>query len=234
MSVDEELARVLPVVRALAAARDVREHRHAPRLRLRARAVEAGAAIVNDVSGFRDPAMVDVARGCDCRARGHAHAGRAASTMQDDRRRTTTWWTMCATTCATGQPRWRLRASRTTASASTPALASARRRRRHIELVRNFQEFARLGYPVMAALSRKSYIGWAYRIDEPSRTRPGVRLPRRSWPASWGRAWCARTTLPRRPRRLKDLRPYALHGPGLQRAARSRARRGARGQDRAC
>lgn len=58
VSVDEELARVLPVVRALAQ-RDVCvsiDTRHAEVARA---CLEAGAAIVNDVSGFRDPAMVD-------------------------------------------------------------------------------------------------------------------------------------------------------------------------------
>ena len=65
VSVDEELARVLPVVRALAQ-RDVCvsiDTRHAEVARA---CLEAGAAIVNDVSGFRDPAMVDAVRDSDC------------------------------------------------------------------------------------------------------------------------------------------------------------------------
>lgn len=33
--------------------------------------------------------------------------------------------------------------------------------------MRNFQEFTHLGYPLMVAVSRKSYIGYAYKIDEP-------------------------------------------------------------------
>lgn len=36
-----------------------------------------------------------------------------------------------------------------------------------IELMRNFQELVHLGYPTMVAVSRKSYIGYAYGIDEP-------------------------------------------------------------------
>ena len=65
VSVDEELARVLPVVRALAQ-RDVCvsiDTRHAEVARA---CLEAGAAIVNDVSGFRDPVMVDAVRDSDC------------------------------------------------------------------------------------------------------------------------------------------------------------------------
>ena len=63
--VDEELRPARsPVVRALAE-RGLCvsiDTRHAEVARA---AVEAGASIVNDVSGFRDPAMVDVARSCD-------------------------------------------------------------------------------------------------------------------------------------------------------------------------
>jgi hypothetical protein len=36
-----------------------------------------------------------------------------------------------------------------------------------MELVRNFHEFARLGYPVMCAVSRKSFLGNAYHIEDP-------------------------------------------------------------------
>ncbi|MFR4802721.1 MAG: dihydropteroate synthase [Eggerthellaceae bacterium] len=58
------LARVLPVVRALAQ-RDVCVSIDTRRASC-ARVLEAGAAIVNDVSGFRDPAMVDAVRDSDC------------------------------------------------------------------------------------------------------------------------------------------------------------------------
>ena len=64
VSVEEEKARTIDVVRALAE-RGLCvsiDTRHAEVARA---AVEAGASIVNDVSGFRDPAMVDVARSCD-------------------------------------------------------------------------------------------------------------------------------------------------------------------------
>ncbi|MBQ2680655.1 MAG: 2-amino-4-hydroxy-6-hydroxymethyldihydropteridine diphosphokinase, partial [Eggerthellaceae bacterium] len=37
-----------------------------------------------------------------------------------------------------------------------------------LEMVRNYHEFARLGYPLMAAFSRKSFIGYAYNIDNPA------------------------------------------------------------------
>ena len=45
--------------------------------------LEAGAAIVNDVSGFRDPAMVDVATACDA-GLVVMHMKGEPKTMQDD------------------------------------------------------------------------------------------------------------------------------------------------------
>ena len=65
VSVEEETARVLPVVRALAEQGVCVsiDTRHAAVAKA---CVEAGAAIINDVSGFRDPAMVQVAAESDC------------------------------------------------------------------------------------------------------------------------------------------------------------------------
>lgn len=62
VSVEEELARVIPVLARLQADAEVDvplsiDTRHAEVAR---RAVEAGAAIVNDISGLADPAMADV------------------------------------------------------------------------------------------------------------------------------------------------------------------------------
>jgi dihydropteroate synthase len=60
VAIGEELARVLPVVERLVAEGIVVsvDTRHAEVARA---CVDAGAAIINDVSGFRDPAMVGVA-----------------------------------------------------------------------------------------------------------------------------------------------------------------------------
>ena len=64
VSVEEELSRTVDVVRALAEEGVCVsiDTRHAEVARA---CVEAGASIINDVSGFRDPAMVEVAASCD-------------------------------------------------------------------------------------------------------------------------------------------------------------------------
>jgi dihydropteroate synthase len=61
---DEELRRVIPVVQALAerCGKVISIDTYKPRVA--AEAVKAGAAVVNDVTGFRDPRMIEVAAAC--------------------------------------------------------------------------------------------------------------------------------------------------------------------------
>ena len=64
VSVEEETRRVVPVISALAG-RGIAvsvDTRHAPVARA---ALDAGACIINDISGFRDEAMREVAQGSD-------------------------------------------------------------------------------------------------------------------------------------------------------------------------
>lgn len=81
-SVDEELRRVLPVVEALAA------HGHCVSIDTRRpevmrRALEAGAAIVNDVFALRAPGALDVVVASDCGIV-HMHMQGTPETMQID------------------------------------------------------------------------------------------------------------------------------------------------------
>lgn len=164
VSPDDELARVLDVVRALAAEGVCVsiDTRHAQVARA---CLEAGAAIVNDVSGFSDPDMVQAVAGSDCGLVVMHMQGNPA-TMQDDPRyddvvaEVRAWLGQrCAQLEAAGIARERLCVDPGPGFGKTP--------QQTIELVRNFQEIAHLGYPVMAALSRKSYIGYAYNIPDP-------------------------------------------------------------------
>ena len=75
---EEELERVLPVVKALAAALPGRVSVDTYKARVAAEALAAGAYMVNDISALRmDPEMVAVVRDADCPGDAHAHAGRA-------------------------------------------------------------------------------------------------------------------------------------------------------------
>ncbi|NPD32984.1 dihydropteroate synthase [Eggerthellaceae bacterium zg-997] len=162
--IDEELRRTIPVVRALAQQGVCVsiDTRHAAVARA---AVEAGAAIVNDVSGFRDPAMVQVARDCDA-GLVVMHMKGDPSTMQShaqyddvvDEVRDYLDARACQLRAAGIAPE-RICIDPGPGFGKTPAQS--------LELMRNIHVLARLGYAVMTAASRKSYVGAAYGIDDP-------------------------------------------------------------------
>lgn len=210
VSVEEELARVLPVVRELAA-RGVCvsvDTRHAEVART---CLEAGAAIVNDVSGFRDPAMVDAVRDSDC-GLVVMHMQGEPSTMQDAPAYSDVvvevrdWLSARAAELeAAGIAHDRICIDPGPGFGKTPSQT--------LELVRNFQEFARLGYPVMAALSRKSYLGWAYGIENPA-DRDEVSATETLMACELGASVVRTHNVAATVKALADLRPYVFLGMG--------------------
>ncbi len=210
VSVEEETARVLPVVRELAG-RGVCvsiDTRHAQVARA---CVEAGAAIINDVSGFRDPAMVELAVACNA-GLVVMHMKGEPKTMQnnpvyddvvEDVKRYLA--TRAAELESAGVARERICIDPGPGFGKTPAQT--------MDILRNMQEFARLGYPVMAAFSRKSHIGVYYGIANPQdrdEVSAAQALSALELGASVIRAHnmeCTRAS-------VKDLRPYCLLGLG--------------------
>ena len=164
VTVDEELARVLPVVERLAADGVCVsiDTRHAEVALV---CLEAGASIVNDVSGFRDPAMVDVVAQRSCGVV-IMHMAGEPKTMQEAPEYVD----------VVAEVRDYLRHQTAMLEAAgvdhdricvDPGPGFGKTARQTLELVRNYQEFVRLGYPVMAAVSRKSFLGYAYGIEDP-------------------------------------------------------------------
>ena len=210
VSPDEELARVSDVVRELAG-RGLCvsvDTRHAEVARA---CVEAGAAIVNDVSGFRDPAMVEVARGSDA-GLVVMHMQGDPATMQDapvydDVVDDVRDWLgrRAAELEAAGVARDRICVDPGPGFGKTP--------KQTIELVRNLHEFVHLGYPVMAALSRKSYIGYAHRIDEPAE-RDRASAAEALMACELGAGVVRAHNVAETAKALRDLRPYVLLGLG--------------------
>lgn len=210
VSVEEELTRVLPVVRALVE-RGICvsiDTRHAEVARA---AVEAGVSVINDVSGFRDPAMVEVARDCDA-GLVVMHMQGDPSSMQDDP----------VYNDVVDDVRAYLRERTAELEAAgiahdciciDPGPGFGKTAKQTIELVRNFHEFAHLGYPVMAALSRKSYIGYAYGIDEP-RDRDRASAAEALMACELGANVVRTHNVAETAKALKDLRPYVLLGLG--------------------
>ncbi|MBQ9068800.1 MAG: dihydropteroate synthase [Eggerthellaceae bacterium] len=162
VSVDEEIARTVEVVRALAA-EDICvsiDTRHANVARA---CVEAGAAIINDVSGFRDPEMVKVATECDA-GLVVMHMQGEPGTMQDNPTYTDV--------VAEVRDYLRDQAAMLVGAGVAPERISldpgpgfGKTPKQTLELMRNLQEIVHLGYPVVAAPSRKRYVGETYGID---------------------------------------------------------------------
>lgn len=162
---EEECARVLEVVRTLAAQGICVsiDTRHAS---VAQAAVEAGASIINDVTGFRDPAMVEVAASCEAGLVVMHMGGTDPQTMQDDPyyddvvREVADFLKQQADhLISRGIDRERI--------CLDPGPGFGKTAKQTIELMRNFHELNRLGFPTMVAVSRKSYIGAAYHIDDP-------------------------------------------------------------------
>ncbi len=165
VSEEEECARVLDVVKALASKGICVsiDTRHAPVARA---ALAAGASIINDVSGFRDPAMVDLAASCDAGLVVMHMGGDDPRTMQDE--------PVYEDVVAEVRDYLKAQADNLIAHGVArericldPGPGFGKTAKQTIELMRNFHEFNRLGFPTMVAVSRKSYIGEAYQIEDP-------------------------------------------------------------------
>lgn len=165
VSEEEELNRVLEVVRRLAQENICVsiDTRHASIARA---CVDAGASIINDVMGFRDSEMVKAAASSDVGLVVMHMQGDDPRTMQDSPEYTDVVDEVAVYLKA--------RASELEEAGIDhdricldPGPGFGKTAKQTIQLMRNFQEFVHLGYPLMVAVSRKSYIGYAYNIDDP-------------------------------------------------------------------
>ncbi len=209
---EEELARVLEVVKRLAAdgvcvSVDTRHPAVAEKC------VQAGAAIINDVTGFRDPEMVRVAAACDAGLVVMHMQGDDPRTMQDEPHYDDVVKEVCdylqaraAELEAAGIARNRI--------CLDPGPGFGKTAKQTIELMRNFNALVRLGYPTMVAVSRKSYIGYAYHIDEPAK-RDDASAAEAVMACELGAFVVRAHNVAAHVAALKEnLRPYALIGMG--------------------
>ena len=156
VTADEEIARVVPVIRALVQQTGVPLSVDTYKSIVAEEALKAGATIVNDISGFRmDPALPSVI----------ARAGAAAivmhmrgtpQTMQQD----THYDDLI------GEVRDALRVSVAAGKAAgieriiiDPGIGFGKDARGNLRLLAGLKEFAELGCPVMVGPSRKAFIG---------------------------------------------------------------------------
>ena len=145
--VEEELSRTIEVVKQLAK-KDICvsiDTRHAEVAKA---AVEAGASIINDVTGFRDPAMVEVAKGCDAGLVVMHMLGDDPRTMQDEPQYDDVVAEVCEylSKRAAGLEAADIAHDRICLD---PGPGFGKTAKQTIELMRNFQELVHLGYPTM-------------------------------------------------------------------------------------
>ena len=210
VTVDQELDRVLDVVRALA---DLGycvsiDTRHA---QVAQACVNAGASIINDVSGFRDPDMVKVAAGCNV-GLVVMHMQGTPETMQEDPQ---------YTDVVEEVKDYLVRQARMLQEQGVdparicvdPGPGFGKTPSQTMELMRNLHEIRHLGYPVMCAVSRKSFIGWAYNIPEAS-DRDVASAAEALLACELGAGVVRTHNVAKTVEGLKDLRPYAVIGMG--------------------
>lgn len=183
LEVAEELARVLPVVRTLAASGRVPvsiDTRHAE---VAYACVQSGASIINDVAGFRDPAMVEAAAGSDAGVV-VMHMLGEPGTMQDEPRyddvvaEVREWLLDRALALEdAGVDRERI--------AIDPGIGFGKTLEHNLALLRALPDLACLGYPVLVGASRKRFIGALTGVETPSE-RLGGSLAAAAWAVSHG------------------------------------------------
>lgn len=210
VSVQEELSRVLEVIRTLAAEGICVsiDTRHAEVARA---AVEAGASIINDVSGFRDPAMVNVATSCEAGLI-VVHMQGEPQTMQDD----PVYTDVVADVCQYLKEQAHLLEEAGVQSERIcvdPGPGFGKTAAQTLELVRNIHEVVRLGYPVMVAVSRKSYLGSVYGIDDPL-ARDEVSAQEALMACELGASIVRTHNVAQTASALHDLRPLVVLGLG--------------------
>jgi dihydropteroate synthase len=159
VTVEEELARVLPVIKRLAAEVDVPVSIDTRKPEVARAALDAGAVLVNDVAGAREPGMLDVVA-----ASGAGlvlmHMLGEPKTMQAEPRYEDVVGEVRAYLAgrleaaeAAGIHRDRL--------AVDPGLGFGKTYDHNLELMRRIDAFLDLGVPIVAGPSRKSFIGTA-------------------------------------------------------------------------
>ncbi|HRK22188.1 MAG TPA: dihydropteroate synthase [Fimbriimonadaceae bacterium] len=156
VSASEELKRVVPVIRALRR-EGIPVSIDSYKPEVAREAVAAGASVVNDVTGLRDPEMIDVLRDNDASVC-IMHMQGNPQTMQErpryrnvvvDVREYLVHAAMLAEDKGVARDRvW-----------IDPGIGFGKTLSHNLTLLAHLDEFVRTGYPVLVGVSRKSFIG---------------------------------------------------------------------------
>ena len=201
ISVDDEIARVVPVIKKIASRIDAPvsiDTRNAPVARA---AIDAGASIVNDVSALRhDPSMLAVVRSSGAGII-LMHMRGTPETMQDH----TSYRDIVSEIYAflDGQIEQCLQAGVDPCSIlADPGIGFGKDLAGNLRLIHHIDEFASLGVPVVLGHSRKSFIGAA--LDVPVHERQEGTDAVSAWAAIQG-VHVLRVHDVRRTSRIRDM-----------------------------
>jgi dihydropteroate synthase len=175
----EELARVRPIVSALSADPSAIvsiDTRHA---QVAKACVAAGARIINDIGGFRDPAMLRVAARCDAGLVVMHMLGEPTSMQErpayddvvEEVRTYLERQTLCLRDAGVAPGR----------IAVDPGIGFGKDLEHNLTLLGGLGRIASLGYPVVLGVSRKRFIGALTGTDDPADRLPGSLVA-----AAWG------------------------------------------------
>ncbi len=167
ISSDAEIDRVMPTVQRVIERESCPVSIDTRNVDVARAAVGAGAEIINDVSGFRDPAMVDLAASCDA-GLVIMHMLGEPGTMQDEPRYDDVVGEImdfladrAEALMAEGVDRARI--------CIDPGIGFGKTLEHNLEILRALRRLAELGFPVLVGVSRKSVIGAITGVDDPLR-----------------------------------------------------------------
>lgn len=162
---DAEHARVVPVVERVVGQTGLPISIDTRRAEVARACVAAGASIINDISGFRDPAMIEVAAGCEAGLVVMHMLGEDPATMQDDPRYDDVVAEVREFLAARARA---LRAAGVSGEriAVDPGIGFGKTLQHNLALLRGLPAIAALGYPVVVGASRKRFIGHILRKDD--------------------------------------------------------------------
>lgn len=155
VSVDEELARVLPVIERLVADIDIPISIDTYKPTVADACVQAGASMINDISGLRDPEMIAVAAKHDVPVI-IMHMQGEPKTMQED---PTYDDVVLDIKTFFGERIASARAGGVQEIIIDPGIGFGKTVTHNLEILRRLSEFESLGCPILVGTSRKSFIG---------------------------------------------------------------------------
>jgi len=159
---EEELARVIPVIRAVREAVSVPISVDTYKAETARQALEAGAHIINDIWGFqRDPEIAHVAASYGCPVilmHNRPVENREASNYAD-------FWTEMEADLKSAVARAKAAGVKDENIWLDPGIGFAKNYEEHLELMGRLDRIVALGYPVLLGTSRKSFIRRTLDVD---------------------------------------------------------------------